>query len=172
MHDLGGLIWVIIVLIAVFSSIRKNVQQARKTMQQQRPAMQQQGPAPPVHRPAPQPASQPPAPPTPTPLQRAFEMSPVTMSPVAPPAPTPAPAPRAVAPIPAPASATAPIPPLPHDPFHTSSIQRRSSSGLLGGIFEDKNSILRAVVAAEVLGKPKALQEQSIWSPRHSEPSI
>lgn len=39
------------------------------------------------------------------------------------------------------------------------------------GMFQ-RGNLVNAIVAAEVLGPPKALQEQSIWSPRHSEPSI
>ena len=166
MRDIGGLIWVIIVIIAIFSSIRKSVRQARQTMSQaqQRPAVPPR-PAPPPQPPAAQPL---------TPLERALQLSPVVdvrAKPVAP----------AVIQVPAPAAPVPPtrMPPLvvtppsvtpPHDPFRTESISRRRSSGLLGGMFEDKNAILRAVVGAEVLGKPKALQEQSIWSPPHSEP--
>jgi hypothetical protein len=56
--------------------------------------------------------------------------------------------------------------------FHLDAEPVRRSNGLLGGMFEGKASLVRAIVAAEVLGKPKALQEQSLWSPRHSEPSM
>lgn len=41
--------------------------------------------------------------------------------------------------------------------------------GAFRGMF-GRGNLVRAVIAAEVLGPPKALQEQSIWSPRHSEP--
>ncbi|MGB6986209.1 MAG: hypothetical protein WBD74_09590, partial [Candidatus Aquilonibacter sp.] len=40
------------------------------------------------------------------------------------------------------------------------------------GMFGGGATLVRAIVAAEVLGPPKALQEKTIWSPRHSEPSI
>ncbi|MDQ2871990.1 MAG: hypothetical protein M3R35_02545 [Candidatus Eremiobacteraeota bacterium] len=35
----------------------------------------------------------------------------------------------------------------------------RANAGVLGGLFEDGNSLVRAVVAAEVLGEPIALRE-------------
>lgn len=165
MHDIGGLIWVIIVVLAVFSSIRKSVRQARESAAQ----AQQRPPATSVQRPLPEPVrpAQASAPPV-TPLQRALQLSPIPAPPVPPP-----PQIRVVPPLPTPAASVAtPQRPPAHDPFRPESIQRRPLSGLLGGIFEDKDAILRAVVAAEILGKPKALQEQSIWSPRHNEPSI
>ena len=170
MHDIGGLVWVIIVILAIFSSIRKNVKQARESMAK---AQQQSSPA---QRPTPSPVPivQPsPVPPQPaavvTPLQRALQLSPII-------APAPA-SPPILQPVPPPPTPSVSVPTAPAraaapDPFHPDSIQRRPSSGLLGGIFEDKNAILRTVIGAEILGKPKALQEQSIWSPRHSEPSI
>ena len=49
--------------------------------------------------------------------------------------------------------------------------QRRDGTPGFRGMFEGANA-KRAFVAAQVFGPPKALQEQSIWSPRHSEPSI
>ena len=168
MRDIGGLIWVILVIIAIFSSVRKSIRQATQaTDAQGRPAVPPRPVVPPRQAVPLRPAAEAPV----TPLQRALQLSPVIVSVVEPPAPSLIVPPQApVTPAPAPARATPATPP--HDPFHAESIQRRPSSGLLGGIFEDKNAILRAVVAAEVLGKPKALQEQSIWSPRHSEPSI
>lgn len=56
--------------------------------------------------------------------------------------------------------------------FHLDYVAGKRSAGFLVGMFKKKNAFVRAIVAAEVLGKPKALQEQSIWSPRYSEPSI
>lgn len=38
------------------------------------------------------------------------------------------------------------------------------SGGVLDGLFEDSRNIVRGVVIAEVLGKPKALSEQPFWS--------
>ena|SRR5579872_2339564 len=44
-------------------------------------------------------------------------------------------------------------------------------AGVWGAMFEDRTNLMRAVVAAEVLGPPAALREHTFWSPRHSEPS-
>ena len=41
-----------------------------------------------------------------------------------------------------------------------------ASSGPLSGLFEDGNSLLRAVVAAELLGPPVALRENPLWQIR------
>jgi hypothetical protein len=45
-------------------------------------------------------------------------------------------------------------------------------AGLLHGLFEDGNSLLRAVVAAEVLQPPLALREPALWIQQPNEPSI
>lgn len=46
------------------------------------------------------------------------------------------------------------------------------ASGPLSGLFEDGNSLVRAVVAAELLGPPIALRENPLWQiPRPNEPS-
>ena len=39
-------------------------------------------------------------------------------------------------------------------------------SGPLSGLFEDGNSLLRAVVAAELLGPPVAMRENQLWQIR------
>ena len=80
---------------------------------------------------------------------------PVAPAVAAPPIVVASPKPR----VKAPKAPAAPMPP----PAHGTPVFR--------GMFE-RGALVRAVVAAEVLGPPKALQEQSIWSPRHSEPSI
>ena len=66
----------------------------------------------------------------------------------------------------------APLPPTGPDPIlpHPSLVARRT--GVFAGMFEHRKGILRAVVAAEVLGKPKALAEHPFWSPPHTERSI
>ena len=46
------------------------------------------------------------------------------------------------------------------------------ATGLLQGMFEDGNSLLRAVIAAEVLGPPAALREPGLWNQQPNEPSI
>lgn len=48
---------------------------------------------------------------------------------------------------------------------------RTDGTPVFRGMFQREN-LVRAVIAAEVLGPPRALQEHSIWSPRHSEASI
>jgi hypothetical protein len=120
--NLGGIIWIVIVVIAVISSIRRNIARVRSA---QAPQMQRPAPPPPVA-----------APPTV-----------VVPAPVAPPKIVSAPS----LPTPTPAQVgTSPI------------------RGMFGG----SATLVRAIVAAEVLGPPIALQERTIWSPRHSEPSI
>lgn len=59
------------------------------------------------------------------------------------------------------------------DPDHAFRSVRAQQDGTLPlrGMFAREN-LARAFIAAQVFGPPKALQEQSIWSPRHSEPSI
>jgi hypothetical protein len=95
------------------------------------------------------------------PLPQAVPVQPFVPQPVAPPpvaappvraAPTPVPQPPAAAPV---FPGTAP-----------------SGTSPIRGMFSGSGTLIRAIVAAEVLGPPKALQEQSVWSPRHSEPSI
>lgn len=76
----------------------------------------------------------------------------------------PAAPPRVEAPV-------APLPPIGPEPIlpHPSLVIRRT--GVFAGMFEHRKGILRAVVAAEVLGKPKALAEHPFWSPPHTERS-
>jgi hypothetical protein len=74
----------------------------------------------------------------------------------------PAPPPRVEAPV-APAPPSGPEPILPHP----SLVPHRT--GVFAGMFESRKGILRAIVAAEVLGKPKALAEHPFWSPPHTE---
>jgi hypothetical protein len=76
----------------------------------------------------------------------------------------PAPPPRVEAPV-APSAPTGPDPILPHP----SLVRRRT--GVFAGMFEHRKGILRAIVAAEVLGKPKALAEHPFWSPPPTERS-
>src|SRR5271170_1620671 len=131
MHDLGGIVWIIIVAIAVFSSIRRNVARSRAART-------------PAAPPAPVPAVQiartvQPAQPSRS-AMAGFAMPPVD---VPPPVAPPAPAPRT------------PFVPMP-TPVGTSPIR---------GMFGGSATLVRAIVAAEVLGPPKALQENTSWSP-------
>jgi hypothetical protein len=147
MHDIGGLIWVVAIIVAVISSISKSARRARRAAS----------------------GSQPPSSST-TPqrddramrrgqrvAQRAFAV----------------PGPLAGSPQPAePARAQERVTARAAMPVASAVEQRRVRTGGLWGIFEDKRALVRAVVASEVLGPPKALQEQSIWSQPHSESSI
>ncbi len=144
MHNLGLIVWLIIVAFGVISSIRKNAQRA----QAQRAATPQRVMPQPPPRPAPVLVPQP------APSLAAFAMPPVD---------APSPPPRPVAP-PVPKAP----PPLPFTPLHEPAIRTSPIRGMFGG----SATLVRAIVAAEVLGPPKAFQEQTIWSPRHSEPSI
>jgi hypothetical protein len=149
MHDIGAIVWIILVLIGVFSSLRRSAR---------RVALRGQAPAAPP--PQPPPAS----------VVRSFAASAgMALPPVIPP-PVPVPpvavrpaAPRPVAAPPAAAAPTPPVHPEMGRPIGTSPIR---------GMFEGPATLVRAIVAAEVLGPPKSMQEQTIWSPRHSEPSI
>ena len=153
MHDIGALIWVIVVVIGVISSI---VQNARKAA-----ATRSGGPA----RAA-------------VAAQQSRTPAPARMVAVAPSFVAAQPPP--VAPPVAPPAASFSAPEAPQMPgalrlpasFHLDYVERSRATGYIAGMFKDRKAFVRAIVAAEVLGKPKALQEQSIWSPRHSEPSI
>jgi hypothetical protein len=132
MHDLGGIIWIILVLIGVIQSIRKNAQKAKAGAAAQ--------PAPP------------PLPSVTSDAERRVQVQRVVQTLQAPLVASPTP----VA-----------LPPLPD---HIAPV--RVGTSPIRGMFGGTATLVRAIVAAEVLGPPKALQEQTIWSPRHSEPSI
>ena len=72
----------------------------------------------------------------------------------------------------APAPPPRPAPPkmTAHDREEARGVVR--ASGPLSGLFEDGNSLLRAVVAAELIGPPIALRENPLWQIRRpNEPS-
>ena len=56
----------------------------------------------------------------------------------------------------------APPPPAPPEPVERRPLQH----GPLHGLFEGGNSLLRAVVAAELLDRPLALRENAYWQKR------
>jgi hypothetical protein len=74
------------------------------------------------------------------------------------PAPAPAPAPQAVQRV---------------APEHNVPSRERPARAAhpLQGMFEDGNSLLQAIIAAEVLGPPAALREHSHWKQQPNEPS-
>ncbi len=141
MRDLGTLVWVILVVIGVISSIVQNVRKAAAAQERlRRPPLILEPPVAPV-------SPAPPAPPA-APVPRA----PAQLAPVR----------RTPAPVPL-AAVAEPLA-VPSPPAHGTSELR--------GMFGKKKNLVQAIVAAEVLGPPRGLQEQYIWSPRHNEPSI
>jgi hypothetical protein len=73
--------------------------------------------------------------------------TPPTAAPVEVPRPAPKPAPKVEAPKP-----------------------QRVQAGALQGMFEDGNTLLRAVIASEVLGPPASLRENHFWNRQPNEP--
>ena len=161
-HDLGGLIWVIIILLGVFSSIRRSIRRANPPEGQQatQNAQAAQRMAEDARRTAmaarmQQLAQQQAAARQATAQQQAVQRAVVPPPPVARPQPAQPP----------------PRPPLSEPPpMHVYEESHRRRAGSFASLFEKKGSIIRAIVAAEVLGTPRAFAEQSIWSPRHTEP--
>ena len=64
------------------------------------------------------------------------------------------------APVPPPRPSPPPSPPPSQPPPH------RQEHGPLQGLFEGGNSLVRAVVAAELLDRPLALRENAYWQKR------
>lgn len=129
LHDLGTLIWAIVVVIAVISSV---VRSAKRTIERATPAQRPFVQAPPPPAPvAPVQAVRPPAPPV---VQSAPRV--VTIRRAAPAIdPTPEPAPLPVVAVPA------EVPP------------RRS------WIFGKRGPLVQGIIALEVLGPPRSLRE-------------
>lgn len=76
----------------------------------------------------------------------------------------PAPAPPAPAPKkPAPKA----VQPQAQEPHPT---QQHAPAGAFQGLFEDGNTLMRAIVASEVLGPPAALRENHFWNRQPNEP--
>ncbi len=63
------------------------------------------------------------------------------------------------------AAPVAPAPPAPPPPAILHAPVTPHRTGVLKGLFETRKSILRGIVAAEVLGRPKALSEYPYWTP-------
>ena len=147
------LIWIVLLLIGAIGSIASNARKAQRAAQaapksQQQPDAAQQRAEQIREQLAARLAGV---------VQQRFELPPLP-APAAAPAPITVPRPRPVAAKPVvPAPMPAPSAAVPH------------GTAAFRGMFE-RGNLARAIVAAEVLGPPKSLQEQSIWSPRHSEP--
>lgn len=147
MRDIGGLIWVILVVIGIISSIRSNVKKAQKARAQSpRPAPAQSQVQRVIQTMEPAYVDLAAMPVVPQPVQQ-----PVQVQRVRPPRPP-------AVPFTIPSA-------LPE--VDATVRTAHSVRGMFG-----RGSIVRAIVAAEVLGPPKSEQERSIWSPRHNEPSI
>ena len=130
MHEIGVLIWIVLLFIGVIGSMISSVRRRMEAAQRQGP--QAQAPRPP--------APQPPGPPAW--LQRVTaQLQTAGVPPQAPPAPRPRPTPP-----------SPPKPPVIETP--------RRAEGGRSRIFATRSDIVRGVIAAEVLGKPKALRDE------------
>jgi hypothetical protein len=144
MHDIGGLLWIVLVIVGVVTSI---VQSSRRSVSQRTVSRYQQA------VPQPQRAATPPQPaPEIRPeviaelenIIRQSQQAPVRV-------PTP-PSPAKPPPVPVPSPPAAPPPrPMPSTPRRPAGAQK---------LFGDHSSLVRAVIAAEVLGKPLALRNE------------
>lgn len=132
MRDIGGFIWIVFVLFAVISSIVKSARRSRGAPA----AVNTQG-----NRPAATPAR------PPVMVQFHQQAQPV-MQPRAVPQPPAQAAPQPVPPPPRPAQAVPRlvVPPQP---------ELRPK-----GFFADRDSLVRGIIAGEVLGKPLALRDE------------
>ncbi|MBV8153059.1 MAG: hypothetical protein JO029_00215 [Candidatus Eremiobacteraeota bacterium] len=142
MRDVGALIWGILVVIGVISSIVQSAKKARAPARTVTPPVRT---APPVRVTSNVPPAQ--MPPQLQALLAQFEQqSQAVARPAAPPPPPPPPKP-----VPVP---IAPPPPMPR------AVAPRPS-GVRGiAAFGTRDSLVRAIVAAEVLGKPIALRDE------------
>lgn len=163
MEHFGGLIWVAIVLFGVISSITKNARKARKTTASQRVQAQASGTR-----------AQAPASGQAMPARSVRQAMPAPHGRQAMPPPAVAASPGVTAGsrvirtyIEASPSAIERV----AEAFVTETPTLRRSQRGVRGMFRDKRSFMRGIVAAEVLGQPAALRESTLWSPRHSEPS-
>jgi hypothetical protein len=148
MHDIGGIIWVIIVVIGVISSITRNARKAA--------AVRAAAQTPPPARVAPAVRSQ-----QVSGIVRALHAK-IDAGPAGQ---------AAISELP-PLPPTAPLEPRPPAPVIAPAAPRAAAMPVRGMFLGKGKALVQAIVAAEVLGPPKSLQEQTIWSPRHSEPSI
>ena len=162
MRDIGGLIWLIFIVVGVISSI---VQSARK----QQAARQARQPTVSAPRPVPQGAATQPLAAAPKQVRvvtqsgnvspqvarllEQFAAAAQATAPQPPPQPAPQPKPK---PVPPPAA-----PPV--ESAQTAAqafVTARPSRPHVARLFGDKRALVRAVIAAEVLGKPRALRDE------------
>jgi hypothetical protein len=138
MHEIGGLVWVVLVIIGVVSSIVQSSRRSAAQRSVQRPqAVVRQMPvaqnAPVRQQPQPQFAMR-------EELASIISQMAAQSQPVQQPRPPP---PPPIAPAPRPAAAPVPTP-----------VARTRK------LFGDRTSLVRAVIASEVLGKPLALRDE------------
>ena len=137
--NVGAYIWIIAIVIAVVSRIVKSGRPAAPAVRPPAPAT-----VAPTRGAMPPPAAQP------APRRRdALRHEPLVYTPLV----------------------TPEIPDVVAPPPMTGRIGRPAArrAGSLTSLFEDRGSMVRAIVAAEVLGPPKSLSEQGFWRPKHSE---
>ena len=151
MHDVGTFVWVVLVVIGVVSSIVSNARKRGAPV----PGVQPRPPVQPPQRQAQQAASPSLAAPLPPGLTLAdlAQAARAAASAPQPAAPQPAPVPRPVR-IRPPATSPQPLPGAEHtlDVFRPA--RRRGPH-----MFQGRGALVRAVVGAEILGKPLALRD-------------
>jgi hypothetical protein len=160
-HDIGTLIWVVILLIGVGSSVVKSVKQQNAKLRQAQPG-----------------SGAPPAPPPAAPYVRVAGMPDglhaqfaASATPVGPAAARPRP-PAAQPPPPAPKPVQA-TPPVPARPTYVSSVPAapnatppphlpvtRDRPARAARLFGSRSAVLRSIIASEILGKPRALRDE------------
>ncbi|HKE36011.1 MAG TPA: hypothetical protein VKB39_01175 [Candidatus Baltobacteraceae bacterium] len=139
MRDIGGLVWIVFVLIAVVSSIARSARKARTTQAPPRSGQTIAQPVRTVPKPPPQMGQQLAS------LMAQFAQE--AQRQAAPPPPAPPPPPK---PVPA-----APVPPAPAPQGVVPPPQPRMRRFLA-----DRSDLVRGIIAAEVLGKPLALRDE------------
>jgi hypothetical protein len=137
MRDIGILIWVALLIVGVVGSMTSRIRSRRQTQ-----------PVPPMQRPQrtqPQPFSAQVPQPIAAPVRQApARQAPVRQAPARPaPGRQPAPPPKRVGP----------------DTAHPVTAENRMAKRLFG----DRRDLVRAVIAAEVLGKPRAFGDEYTW---------
>ncbi|MBV8491511.1 MAG: hypothetical protein JO199_13370 [Candidatus Eremiobacteraeota bacterium] len=144
MRDIGGIVWILIVVIGVVSSIVNSARRAAAQRQAQ-PVRPQAATPPTAVAPG---------------IPRRIDVVRATVSPAqAQQAPVPKPQP-------APVAAPPPVPPAPRvaaSPAPRKPIVDQKAGVPLAALFADRSSLVNAVIAAEVLGKPHALRDEYFW---------
>jgi hypothetical protein len=141
MRDIGILVWVALLLVGVGGSMLSRIRSLRRLQTQQ---MQ-----------SPQRAQPPPVPTMPWPLQP----QPFVSRPAHPLAPAPRPAPQRPPPQRPPVQAPRHVKP------DTARAAGATATKAVKRLFGDRSDLIRAVIAAEVLGKPRAFGDEYLRNP-------